>query len=642
MSINEFQSVGNKARSVVSQVKVDTGYSYKTELEQYRARKAELEAKQDEVERTITDDDGGETEKPSALDYITASLTGIAGVLSSAAPLFQGNGGSSDNAGGGSAGGASAAKDPASKLDSAVAAFEAKPKSSQREAVVSAMSDARQALTTVNGEITDLENQNAQLASGDYSKVMGDLRDGIKEAVNAEKAANTTITDCDNKLKGIGAEITENGVKITTNGLNQVKNKEGQSLADALKENTETKINLTDGSIVTVSQEKAGQLAELTERETKAPQIEADISGYNQKATTAATNLTQAENALRAEEAKPKKIEKEVDDGKGGKKKVKEDNPNRSESTINKLKEDIKTYEKEKKDNEKLEKDKIKEKEANDKAIADLKGKIKIGDQTLAQLEETKAQAETDRDAAVAQKNELVTQFTGYIDEAATLKSNNVTLKENETNVQSFGDETKSKLADVIVSQEDLSKFTVDANEAKATAAKQIDTNKGKIKDLTDKKDKLESSINKANSSLAAHPDKADANSSYEQGKEVMINGEKCTVLSCDENGLVVKDSKGKTHNVDLSSGKPVFSEFEKHDTPAGNTPAAADKTPAGDTGTGTVDLKKELSEYYTNDDEGASKMQADKKEYKDKFGKEPTEQEFIAWVKAKKPEPKS
>ena len=641
MGINEFKSVGNKVDGLISQVKTNTGYSYKTELEQYRAEKAKLEAaaKEDEelLERKITED-----EKPSALDYITASLTGIAGVLSSAAPLFQGNGGSSNNAGGGgSAGGASAANDPASKLDSAVAAFEAKPKSSQREAVVSAMSDARQALTTVDGEITDLENQNAQLARGDYSKVMGDLRDGIKEAVNAEKAANTTITDCDNKLKGIGAEITENGVKITTNGLNQAKNKEGQSLADALKENTETKIELTDGSIVTVSQEKAGQLAELTERETKAPQIEAAISEYNQKATTAATNLTQAENDLRAEEAKPKKIEKEVDDGKGGKKKVKEDNPNRSESTINKLKEDIKTYEKQKKENEKLEKDKIKEKEANDKAIADLKGKIKIGDQTLAQLEETKAQAETDRDAAVAQKNELVTQFAGYIDEAATLKSNNVALKENETNVQSFGDETKSKLADVIVAQEDLSKFTVDADEAKATAAKQIDTNKGKIKDLTDKKDKLESSINKANSSLAAHPDKADTNN-YEQGKEVMINGEKCTVLSCDENGLVVKDSKGKTHNVDLSSGKPVFSEFEKHDTPAGDKTAAAGKTPAGDTGTGAVDSKKELSEYYTNDDAGASKMQADMKAYKDKFGKEPTEQEFIAWVKAGKPEPKS
>lgn len=633
MGINEFQSVGNKARSVVSQVKVDTGYSYKTELEQYRARKAELEAKQDEVERTITDDDGGETEKPSALDYITASLTGIAGVLSSAAPLFQGNGGSSDNAGGGSAGGASAANDPASKLDSAVAAFEAKPKSSQREAVVSAMSDARQALTTVDGEITDLENQNAQLAKGDYSKVMGDLRDGIKEAVNAEKAANTTIEDCNSQLNALSGKIVDNNAQTDKNTKAQDLNQKNQAEVKKLETETEVKIQTADGKILTVSQEKAGQYADLQKRETNASDIEKAIAYYNKEATEAATNLTQAENDLRAEEAKPKKIEKEVDDGKGGKKKVKEDNPDRSESTINKLKEDIKTYEKQKKENEKLEKDKIKEKEDNDKAIADLKGKIKIGDQTLAQLEETKAQAETDRDAAVAQKNELVTQFAGYIDEAATLKSKGVDLKDKETNVQSFGDETKSKLAEVIVAQEDL-KELVNKDEAKATAAKQIETNNGKIKDLTDKKDKLESSINKANSSLAAHPDKADANN-YEQGKEVMINGEKCTVLSCDENGLVVKDSKGKTHNVDLSSGKPVFSEFEKHDTPAGNTSAAAGGSPVGDKPAATDDKKTPptVAEFKAHPD--YSEFLANWKNNHE--GKEPTDADIENWIKNNK-----
>lgn len=633
MGINEFQSVGNKARSVISQVKVDTGYSYKTELEQYRARKAELEAKQDEVERTITDDDGGETEKPSALDYITASLTGIAGVLSSAAPLFQGNGSSSDNAGGGSAGGASAANDPASKLDSAVAAFEAKSKSSQREAVVSAMSDARQALTTVDGEITDLENQNAQLAKDDYSKVMGDLRDGIKEAVNAEKAANTTIEDCNSQLNALSGKIVDNNAQTDKNTKAQDLNQKNQAEVKKLETETEVKIETANGKILTVSQEKAGQYADLQKREAEAPQIEADISDYNQKATTAATNLAQAESNLKTEEAKPKTIEKEVDDGKGGKKKVKENNPDRSESTINKLKEDIKTYEKQKKENEKLEKDKIKEKEANDKAIADLKGKIKIGDQTLAQLEETKAQAETDRDAAVAQKNELVTQFAGYIDEAATLKSHKVDLKNNETNVQSFSDETKSKLAEVIVAQEDLSSL-VNENEAKATAAKQIETNNGKIKDLTAKKDKLESSINKANSSLAAHPDKTDANN-YEQGKEVMINGEKCTVLSCDENGLIVKDSNGKTHNVDLSSGKPVFSEFEKHNTPAGeSTPAADGGSPAGDKLAATDDKKTPTVAAFKAHPDYSEFLANWKNNHE---GKEPTDADIENWIKNNK-----
>lgn len=633
MGIEEFQSINNKYRTMANQVKTETGSSYKSLVEQYRARKAELDAKEDEVERTITEGGGLEEDKPNALDYITASLTGIAGVLSAAAPMFQGNGGADGNsAGGGGSASGGASNDPASKLDSAVAAFEAKPKSSQREAVVSAMSDARQALATVDGEITDIEGQNAQLAKGDYSKVMGDLRDGIKEADNAEKTANKTIEDCNSQLNALSGKIVDNNAQTNKNTKAQDLNQKNQAEVKKLETETEVKIETANGDILTVSQEKAGQYADLQKREAEAPQIEAAIADYNKEATEATTDLSKAKADLETEKSKPKKIEKEESDGKGGTKKVKVDNPDRSEDKISQLKLEINKLEAKKEKAERNEKNKIKEKEANDNAIADLKRKIKINGQSLAKLEETKAQAETDRDAAVTKKNELVTQFAGYINEAETLKQNDVTLKENETNVQSFDDETKSKLADVIVKQDDLSKFAVDAEEAKATAAKQIETNNGKIKDLTAKKDKLESSINKANSSLAAHPDKADANSSYEQGKEVMINGEKCTVLSCDENGLVVKDSNGKTHNVDLSSGKPVFSEFEKHNSPA----------PAGGTQKTDDSAAPGTDDTHADGDVAAFKAHPDYSEFLANWknnhdGKEPSDKDIQDWLKANK-----
>ena len=313
MGINEFQSVGNKARSVVSQVKVDTGYSYKTELEQYRARKAELEAKQDEVERTITDDDGGETEKPSALDYITASLTGIAGVLSSAAPLFQGNGGSSDNAGGGSE------ASTASKLDAAVEAYNKKASTKNKVALDKCLGEANAELAKVNEKIEPLETENASLQKaldGNFKDVFTSLKDGAKACKETRDKANTQAKVTDNNINSVIKAITDNtGATAQVYGLQQETNGQIAVIKGAIDIKVGEKAKQED-TLQSLSKGYQDAVEAIGKDETDISSAKDEINTANGRVDAAKAELSKAEamgTTTTDKDGKPVKDSKKVD-----------------------------------------------------------------------------------------------------------------------------------------------------------------------------------------------------------------------------------------------------------------------------------------------------------------------------------------
>ena len=570
MGINEFQSVGNKARSVVSQVKVDTGYSYKTELEQYRARKAELEAKQDEVERTITDDDGGETEKPSALDYITASLTGIAGVLSSAAPLFQGNGGSSDNAGGGSE------ASTASKLDAAVEAYNKKASTKNKVALDKCLGEANAELAKVNEKIEPLETENASLQKaldGNFKDVFTSLKDGAKACKETRDKANTQAKVTDNNINSVIKAITDNtGATAQVYGLQQETNGQIAVIKGAIDIKVGEKAKQED-TLQSLSKGYQDAVEAIGKDETDISSAKDEINTANGRVDAAKAELSKAEamgTTTTDKDGKPVKDSKKVD---------------ARNNAIKSAKEQQKAAEKELKAAQDKKEAAEKSKAAHEKQKMDCADKIQVGEQTLGDIIRTKESAEAQRDEAQAQLDDYATQLKGYIDEDKQLGERKNSLKTEQ-------EQNNALIDDLINSDDEFKNLQVNAEEGKATAQAKLDKNNQILKPLKEQQSKLNDSITKA-----------------------------------EQAGAKLSDDVDKA---------------EVKSTPVGDKPAAAGKTPAGDTGTGAVDSKKELSEYYTNDDAGASKMQADMKAYKDKFGKEPTEQEFIAWVKAGKPEPKS
>ncbi len=493
MSINEFQSVGNKAPNLISQVKVDTGYKTRGLLDEYYARKNELEEKQDEIERTITDDDG-ETEKPSALDYITASLTGIAGVLSSAAPLLQGNGGSSGNAGGGSAGGASAANDPASKLDSAVEAYNKKASTKNKVALDKCLGEANAELAKVNEKIEPLETENASLQKaldGNFKDVFTSLKDGAKACKETRDKADAQVKMTDDNITAVITAIADNtDKKATVSGLQ--------------KETNGKIVEITNGIDVKVV-EKAQQEDTLKSLSKDYQKAVGDIREDENAINTAEKNINTANGNVEA--AKQDLIEAEAmgttsldKDGKQVKDSKKVEARN---NAIESAKEKQKAAEKELKDAQDEKKAAEDRKAEHEKQKMDCADKIQVGEQTLGDIIRAKETAEAQRDEAQAQLNDYATQLKGYIDEDKQLGERKNTLETEQK-------KNNALIDDLINSDDEFKNLQVNAEEGKATAQAKLDKNNQILKPLKEQQSKLNNSITKAEQAGAKLSDGVD------------------------------------------------------------------------------------------------------------------------------------
>ena len=539
MSINEFESVGIKARNLISQVKVDTGYKTTGLLDEYYEEKNKLDAKQDEIERTITDDDG-ETEKPSALDYITASLTGIAGVLSAAAPLLQGNG----SGGGASFDSNQIGDSTANGLDAAVAKYSKDPSSKNKMKLEQGLNDAKSDLSAVKEGIGNIEKENPTLEkaiNGDFSEVFTQIAKGVESCNDTIAKSTGTINDTNAALDQISGAMKDNQAnQVTVNNLTeetkQVLGTQEQTINIKLNQEVEQKGSLNK------------LWASFNEYNTKVEKDEEDIVTQTQNVSTATDQLATAAESYRSAEAMSSTVKDE--NGKDVANKKRDEAIKNARKAMDKAQSDIDKAQKA------LQEAKNQKKADNEKMLEYARC-IDIGDKNLADIVSARTQAEDARDKSNLQLDQYATKLRQYIktDEVLGIQQNeaNNSINRNEALIVQVNEKGAK-----------FEEHQIDAENGKAFAQKSLDANKEMLAELNSRRTLLSESIGKAEKALGPKSKPADADK--DTGSPVAADGSaKPAATGGTPDDKPAANGDKKTPTVEEFKASDDYAEFENN-----------------------------------------------------------------------------
>lgn len=445
----------------------------------------------DNIQRDIDDsiEDAKEAAKPTALDYVNTTLEGFAGIAK-AFGSAAGTAGCSSKDGAVSTSGQSQVQ---MSLDSAINNYNEK-----NPATVTALQSAVDAATARQAEINkDLPDLEKRL---DDFKNTDDKAQYFKDQTTDALTANAKIVDEQNDIikanETIENQLSDRNLALTSQKADV---QQGTEAAEASKaEATEQKglmqAQITDinGQEVTVKETKEGAIQAYQGAQADVSKYSGEVNDLNSQKGTLEGEL----NTIKNDTTTYTKTVTETDANGNTTTKTVPDEAKRNaainakQAKINEVKGKITTAEANKK---------AAEERANEAAQ-----QIQVGDQTLAQLAEQKAQAEQTRDNAIAGIQQAVNNITALKQQDTEISANLQNISTNLKNVGTENANAESAVAIVTAANKDINEMQLDNKKVAETAKqtkKELETN---VKALTTEKKALDKSLEKANKKLTS------------------------------------------------------------------------------------------------------------------------------------------
>ncbi|MBR1680519.1 hypothetical protein IJ707_01870 [bacterium] len=472
--VNRFQSVANEYTQAARTSSTTNVSSYQTLKQQVESKKNELDAIEDDVNTTYEVTDDGDSDTKISFWEGAASVLTAAG--SAASAVLQATGNKSSATTNANGAGETHTCDAADTLDSAVAEFN--KGNMKKEDLASAISTADQALVETNKNIETYTKNNElleQAVKGDFTGILGDIKQNMIDAGAAIDATNRDIEGQNAKISVIDGAIADNDNRITVNADNK-------SATMSLTDEQKTALGVTDDNITIKVNAQA-------QTETNIQELMGQYKTASGEYNEAVSGVSTAEGNLAAEKAKPDKVDdtsrpKRNDDGQviGYEQKA---NPDKKVAD---------------KEAALAEAKRIKEEKYSAmKAIAD---NIDIGDKNLGEILEARHTLEGQKSQQEANLNDLATQLKGYINEESTLDNYKKQLEGDQQSSFEKKNEA-SQLLDVIKGADnEFSNVEIDLKEAMQTANEQLAENKTNLQNAQSDKKALEKSISNANKAL--------------------------------------------------------------------------------------------------------------------------------------------
>ena len=541
--------------------KITSGTNGKSLSDMAAEIKSSYQESEDDVTREIEDAADDVSDWTKAEQILTASFDGLAKIATAVKDLAGASGTSSAGA---------AADSPSKSLDDAISAFGRNQSAENRAALVAQVDAANQTVATIDKDIEDLNTQNQELAAGDYTGVLNDIKGQLDTNVANRTAFQTSLDNIkDSVLPGLkdalqGNEAAQGELEVATDGT--LTYKQGQETYSVTFKEQKGEEQRTAASLA----------QELKERSANKSNLEQDF-----------TNKTNTYNDL---DSKRKETQTE-DDGNGGTRTVPA-HPEITDETVAAAKTDM--------DNAK------KAKEENEKRIENLLGRINISNDKIQGLEKSIAECDGNIDAAVK-------KLEGYVDEQHILETKNAEIQQRKTEGDTAAT-AYANFADYVVKNiATLCDLEINTAEAHETAQKQIKENEATIKAKQSEKAVWEKSINKANSALASHPAE-EGGVEFKKGQKVTIDGKEYTVKdNSGKKGVTVTDAEGKEHSVTFdANGNPKVEDKPESATTYQPSGTQSEDGKTYKIGGATYDVKDGEYGYYVDKDGKQVEIKAD------------------------------
>lgn len=550
----------------------------------------------DEVDRSTSD--SGSSSGSSTIQDIATIGTLAMTVATTGLSIYQaitgkGVGGSGGGTTGGDGSGAGGG-DPLAALSSATTAYQTNHSKANLKTLTQAISTA----TSVRNSMQEAVDKLA----AEQTKYEGMLKEGqtsyelCKDHVTKlqdEMVKQNTVIDTQNK------QITENEaiVQACEQGNTQkvaelAKNKQAQATQQTAVTQAEGDVKQADGTVTaqtTVQQEaqkeQDGYIADYSK-------AKSEESGLKSAWDLAKADLDNASDALTSAKTKINGLEAQIKTNKKNKQDV-----TKLEADLSTAKTDKKNAETKLSEAKKAEKTAKEAYEDNQKKQTELEGKIKVGDQTLAQIKSNLETAKKTKSDAEEKLNVAGNELRGFIDEGKIIDQAVQDSAKQLTVAKDKDTMLNTALATSIANNKSLVEQNFDANEAATTISNKVT----QIKDaLGNEKDasSLKGKLNQYNTAIAkaeaardgqyTDDDLMSGGELYEKASKYGITlPEGASDIQENDNCYVVKMKNGADKYYDKNTKKEIKSPAD-----ATTTPATGNPTPAG--GAGGVDTPED------------------------------------------------
>lgn len=562
-------------------------------------------ATQDKVDYNSSSNDsssGSSTIQDIATILTLAMTLGTTGLSIYQAITGKGVGGSGGGTTGGDGSGAGGG-DPLTALTSATSAYQ----TNQSKANLKSLTQAISTATSVRNSMQEAVDKLAD----EQTKFEGMLKDGqtsyelCKDHVTKlqdEMIKQNTVIDTQNK------QITENEAIVqaceqgnATKVAELAKNKQAQATQETAVSQQEGVVSQAEGAVTqqTTAQQEAqkeqdGYIADYSK-------AKSEESGLKSAWDLAKADLDNASDALTSAKSKITGLEAQIKTNKKNKQDV-----TKLEADLATAKTDKKNAESKLSEAKKAEKTAKEAYEDNQKKQADLEGKIKVGDQTLAQIKANLETAKKTKSDAEEKLNVYGNELRGFIDEGKIIDQAVQDSAKQLTVAKDKDTMLNTALATSIANNKNLVEQNFDAKEAATTISNRVT----QIKDaLGNEKDasSLKGRLNQYNTAIA----KAEATRDGEYSVDDLMSGgelyekarkynitlpEGASDIQDNGNCYVVKMKNGADKYYDKNTKKEIKSPTDASTTPTTSTPAG------GAGGTEKPDEKPTFVELKTKD----------------------------------------
>lgn len=467
-SIDRFRAAAEGAKTNRDYVNTGSGSSSSSLKSLIESSYAELEATSDEVDRS-TSDSSSSSSGTSWLEIATAAVTGISS-LATAYATVKGTMGNK-NGGAATGGGAAAGGDPLTSLQNATNTYSANPTKDNLKALASSITTATTARNSLKAEVDnkkaniDLLQEKIKDGKADYENCM-DIADNLVDSITKNQItvaiANKNLAEKNEQIANIEAGKRANGVEIKKNAEKQT---EANNVYNA-SQNKSTEISnqkdTVEGLNESERKKQDGYIADYNKAKGETTKLEGEVNSATQKVSNCSNTVNSIQTKINGLQAQIDAAKSQKQDYSG------------YESKLKQAKADLKQAKADLKEAEKAEKDAKKALEDNKNTIKDLEGKIKVGDQTLAQL---KAEVETltqQKATAEQQVQESFNALTGYIDETSVLEIMKQKITNSLSNVNDEKKVTEEQKQTLLKENNKLVKNSWNAEEAATTIGNQI------------------------------------------------------------------------------------------------------------------------------------------------------------------------